>query len=206
MCGMSESLEPITNKSHARQAVFIDRDGTLNEDIGYVSRPEELVLYPWSADAVRLINDSGLLAVVITNQSGIARGMYTEKTLAEIHSRMIRELAEQGARIDAVYYCPHHPDVGNHRYRLECDCRKPQPGLLKAAARDHDIDLARSFVIGDKASDMKLAEHTGARAALVLTGYGSETLVHPRRWPCAPEIVAENVLEAVRRIIEIDVP
>ena len=203
---MSESLESITGKSKAHQAVFIDRDGTLNEDIGYVSRPEQLILYPWSAEAVRLINESGLLAVVITNQSGIARGMYTEKTLAEIHSRMIQELDEHGARIDAVYYCPHHPDVGNHRYRLECDCRKPQPGLLKAAARDHDIDLARSFVIGDKASDMKLAEHTGARAALVLTGYGSETLAHPERWPCAPEIVAENVLEAVRRIIEIDVP
>lgn len=203
MCGMSESLDSITGKSQSRQAVFIDRDGTLNEDIGYVSRPEELVLYPWSGEAVRLINESGLLAVVITNQSGIARGMYTERTLAEIHSRMIRELAEQGAQIDAVYYCPHHPEVGNHRYRLDCDCRKPKPGLLKAAATDHEIDLSRSFIIGDKASDMKLAEHTGARSALVLTGYGSETLAHPRRWPCRPEIVAENLLEAVRRIIEI---
>src|SRR5262252_5605570 len=107
MCGMPESPESITGKSKSRQAVFIDRDGTLNEDIGYVSRPEELVLYPWSAEAVRLINKAGLLAVVITNQSGVARGMYTERTLAEIHSSMIRELAEQGARIDAVYYCPH---------------------------------------------------------------------------------------------------
>ena len=203
MCGMPDGLESITGKSQARQAVFIDRDGTLNEDIGYVSRPEELVMYPWSAEAVRLINEAGLLAVVITNQSGIARGMYTEKTLAEIHSMMIRELAEQGARIDAVYYCPHHPDVGNHRYRLECDCRKPRPGLLRAAATDHDIDLGASFVIGDKASDIKLAERTGARAALVLTGYGSETLAHPERWPCMPEIVAENVLGAVKRIIEI---
>ena len=203
---MSEGLESSTIKSQSRRAVFIDRDGTLNEDIGYASRPEELVLYPWSADAVRLINDSGLFAVVITNQSGIARGMYTEKMLAEIHTTMIQELARQGARIDAVYYCPHHPDVGNHHYRRECDCRKPQPGLLKAAARDHDIDLARSFVIGDKASDIKLAEHTGALPALVLTGYGRETLAHPERWPCRPEIVAENVLEAVKRILEIKVP
>jgi D-glycero-D-manno-heptose 1,7-bisphosphate phosphatase len=200
---MPDGLESITGKSQTRKAVFIDRDGTLNEDIGYVSRPEELALYPWSAEAVRLINQSGLLAVVITNQSGIARGMYTEEILAEIHSRMIRELALQGARVDAVYYCPHHPEIGSRRYRLECECRKPQPGLLNAAARDHDIDLARSFVIGDKASDIKLAERTGARAALVLTGFGRETLAHPERWPCTPDVVAENVLEAVRRILEL---
>jgi D-glycero-D-manno-heptose 1,7-bisphosphate phosphatase len=200
---MPDGLESITGKSQTRKAVFIDRDGTLNEDIGYVSRPEELALYPWSAEAVKLINQSGLLAVVITNQSGIARGMYTEEILAEIHSRMIRELALQGARVDAVYYCPHHPEIGSRRYRLECECRKPQPGLLNAAARDHDIDLARSFVIGDKASDIKLAERTGARAALVLTGFGRETLAHPERWPCTPDVVAENVLEAVRRILEL---
>jgi D-glycero-D-manno-heptose 1,7-bisphosphate phosphatase len=200
---MPDGLESITGKSQTRKAVFIDRDGTLNEDIGYVSRPEEMALYPWSAEAVRLINQSGLLAVVITNQSGIARGMYTEEILAEIHSRMIRELALQGARVDAVYYCPHHPEIGSRRYRLECECRKPQPGLLNAAARDHDIDLARSFVIGDKASDIKLAERTGARAALVLTGFGRETLAHPERWPCTPDVVAENVLEAVRRILEL---
>src|SRR5215813_11715677 len=100
---MPDGLQSITSKSQTRKAVFIDRDGTLNEDIGYVSRPEELFLYPWSAEAIRLVNESGLLAVVITNQSGIARGMYTEKMLDEIHSRMIQELALQEARIDAVY-------------------------------------------------------------------------------------------------------
>jgi D-glycero-D-manno-heptose 1,7-bisphosphate phosphatase len=200
---MSEREESSKDKSQTRTAVFIDRDGTLNEDIGYVSRPEELVLYPWAAEAVRLMNAAELLAVVITNQSGIARGLYNEKTLAAIHSRMIEELARQGAQIDAVYYCPHHPEIGSRRYRLHCNCRKPQPGLLKSAAREHNIDLTRSFVIGDKASDIKLAENTGARAALVLTGYGRETLKHPERWPCMPEIVAENVLEATRRILDI---
>jgi len=199
---MLDGLQSITGKSQTRKAVFIDRDGTLNEDIGYVSRPEELFLYPCSAEAVRLVNASGLLAIVITNQSGIARGMYTEKMLDDIHSRMIQELSRQGARIDAVYYCPHHPVIGNQHYRLDCDCRKPQPGLLRAAARDHGIDLARSFVIGDKSSDIKLAESTGARAALVLTGYGRETLAHPERWPCTPDIVAENVLEAVKQVVE----
>jgi D-glycero-D-manno-heptose 1,7-bisphosphate phosphatase len=200
---MSESEESAKDKSQTRAAVFIDRDGTLNEDIGYVSRPEELVLYPCAAEAVRQLNEAGFLAVVITNQSGIARGLYTEKSLAAIHSRMIEELDRQGAQIDAVYYCPHHPEIGSHHYRQHCDCRKPQPGLLKLAAREHNIDLTRSFVIGDKASDIKLAENAGARAALVLTGYGRETLKHPERWPCTPEIVAENVLEAARRILDI---
>lgn len=182
--------------------MFIDRDGTLNEDIGYVSTPDELVLYPWAAEAVRRINDSGLLAIVITNQSGIARGMYTETTLDAIHSRMIRELARDDARLDAVYYCPHHPDVGDARYRIECECRKPRTGMLDRAAREHQIDLTRSYVIGDKASDIKLAENALARGALVLTGYGRETAAHPDRWPCAPEITAENLLEAVKRILD----
>lgn len=183
-------------------AIFVDRDGTLNEDIGYVSTADELVLYPWAAEAVRLINKSGFLTIVITNQSGIARGMYTEQTLEAIHSSMIEQLARKGARIDGVYYCPHHPEIGAGRYHTACECRKPQTGMLDRAARDHHIDLTRSFVIGDKASDIKLAENAGARAALVLTGYGQQTLAHPDRWPCAPEIVAENLLEAVKRILD----
>lgn len=184
------------------RAVFIDRDGTLNEDIGYVSAPDELVLYPWAAEAVRLVNDSGFRAIVITNQSGIARGMYTEQTLGAIHARMIEELAREGARIDAVYYCPHHPEIGDAHYRVTCDCRKPRTGLLDAAAREHNIDLTRSFVIGDKSSDITLAENAGARSALVLTGYGRETLAHPESWPCHPSFVAENLLEAVKRILD----
>ena len=199
---MSENRKSPIGNPQSRAAVFIDRDGTLNEDIGYVSTPDELVIYPWAAEAVRLINESGLLAVVITNQSGIARGMYTEETLDAIHSRMIEELARKGARIDAVYYCPHHPEVGNSSYRVACGCRKPLTGMLDQASHEHKIDLGRSFVIGDKASDIKLAENAGAQGALVLTGYGRETFVHPKRWPCKPEIVAENLLEAVMRILE----
>ena len=182
--------------------MFIDRDGTLNEDIGYVSTPEELVLFPWAAQAVRRINEAGLFAIVITNQSGIARGLYTEETLGAIHSRMIDELAREGARVDAIYYCPHHPEVGDLQYRLSCECRKPRTGLLVKAAREHNIDLARSFVVGDKASDIKLAENAGARGALVFTGYGRDTFAHPDRWPCAPEIAAENLLEAVKQILD----
>jgi D-glycero-D-manno-heptose 1,7-bisphosphate phosphatase len=184
------------------RAVFIDRDGTLNEDIGYVSTPDQLKLYPWASEALRLINESGFKAVVITNQSGIARGFCDERTLDAIHSRMIQELAREGARVDAIYYCPHHPETGDARYRIDCNCRKPQTGLLDAASREHNIDLASSFVIGDKASDINLAKNAGARSALVLTGYGRETFDHPKRWPCEPTIVAENLLEAVKRIID----
>lgn len=184
------------------QAIFIDRDGTLNEDIGYVSAPEELILFPWAAQAVRLINRAGLKAIVITNQSGIARGMYTEETLNDIHSTMLELLSRQDARIDAIYYCPHHPEAGSARYRLNCDCRKPKTGMLETAAREHRIDLADSFVIGDKASDIELARNAGARSALVLTGYGRETREHPDRWPCKPDIIAENLLEAAERILD----
>lgn len=189
----------IGNRQSGR-AIFIDRDGTLNEDIGYVSSPAQLLLYPWAAEAVRLINNLGFKAIVITNQSGIARGMYTEDDLNKIHSRMFEELAREGARIDAVYYCPHHPEVGDARYRVVCNCRKPQVGMVNAALGEHNIDLASSFVIGDKASDIELARNVGASSALVMTGYGRETLAHPDRWPCKPSIIAENLLEAVKQI------
>ena len=198
---MSDPQPPI-DKSPENRAVFIDRDGTLNEDIGYVSSREELSLFPWAAEAVRRINEAGWLAVVITNQSGIARGMYTEETLSSIHLEMIERLAEGCARVDAIYYCPHHPTIGNSQYKKICDCRKPQTGMLKRAAEEWNIDLTRSFVIGDKSSDIDLAENAGAHGVLVLTGYGRETLNNRGRWPCSPEIVAENLLEAVKSILE----
>ena len=117
-----------------KPAIFLDRDGTINEDIGYVSAPDELIIYPYATEAVRLINRSNLKAIVITNQSGIARRMYTEETLDSIHNRMIEELARDGARIDGIYYCPHHPRIGDERYRKVCDCRKPATGMLVQAA------------------------------------------------------------------------
>lgn len=183
-------------------AIFIDRDGTINQDIGYVSAPDELILYPYAAAAVRLVNQSGLRAIVITNQSGIARGYYTEATLAAIHARMLTELARADARIDAIYYCPHHPRIGDERYRQICTCRKPQPGMLVQAAREHEIDLTQAYVIGDKASDINLATNAGARGVLVLTGYGRETLERRDRWPCEPAIIADDLLDAVKQILD----
>ena len=197
-------MRPSSVNPQSCRAIFIDRDGTLNEDIGYVSTPEQLKLFPWAAEAVRLINESGFKAVVITNQSGIARGLYDERALEAIHSGLIEELAREGGRVDAIYYCPHHPDIGIARYRVDCDCRKPRTGLLDKASRELNVELARSFVIGDKASDIQLAKQAGAQSALVLTGYGRETFDHPNRWPCEPTIVAENLLEAVTRILDTD--
>ena len=188
--------------NNLRSAIFIDRDGTINKDIGYVSRPDELIIYPFAAEAVRLVNESGMKAIVITNQSGVARSLYTEQTLTAIHDRLTRELKLAGAHVDAIYYCPHHPEIGDETYRKMCECRKPRPGLLHRAARDHEIDLAGSYVIGDKASDINLAAEVGASGVLVLTGYGRETLKGRDRWPCSPVIVADDLLEAVRLILD----
>ncbi|HYP28263.1 MAG TPA: D-glycero-beta-D-manno-heptose 1,7-bisphosphate 7-phosphatase [Blastocatellia bacterium] len=183
-------------------AIFLDRDGTINEDIGYVSRPEELIIYPQAAEAIRLFNEAGLKVIVITNQSGVARGMYSEETLDAIHDRLREELGRYGARIDGAYYCPHHPEIGDARYRQKCACRKPSAGMLMEAAREHGIDLARSYMIGDKASDINLAANAGARGVLVLTGYGRGTLAAREHYPCEPVLVAEDLLEAARRILE----
>jgi D-glycero-D-manno-heptose 1,7-bisphosphate phosphatase len=162
-----------------------------------------LIVYPWAAEAIRLVNESGMKVIVITNQSGIARGLYTEETLQSIHDRLRDELAGTGAQLDGIYYCPHHPRVGDDRYRQICDCRKPRPGMLLQAAREHNINLSRSFVIGDKSSDMNLATNAGAKGVLVLTGYGRETQEDSEHWPCDHELVADNLLEAVRLILDI---
>lgn len=182
-------------------AIFIDRDGTINEDIGYASHPDELNIYSFAAEAIRLINDAGLKVIIVTNQSGIARGLYDEAMLATIHEKLIGELEQEGARIDAIYYCPHHPRIGDQTYKQDCSCRKPQIGMLECAAREHDINLADSFVIGDKASDINLATNAGARGVLVMTGYGGQTLANMERWPCYPAIVAEDLLEAVQLVL-----
>ena len=153
--------------------LFFDRDGTLNTELDFISRPEELQLIPNAARAIREANEFGAKVFVITNQSGIARGLFTETDLAAIHHRLIALLAHEGARVDGIYYCPHHPDYGKTPYKKNCSCRKPKPGMLKKAKREHDIQLSRSFVIGDRCIDMMAGKAAGCRTALVLTGYGA---------------------------------
>lgn len=149
--------------SGARPAAFLDRDGVLNIDHGYVHRIDTLDVVDGAAEAVRLLNEAGYLVIVVTNQSGVARGLYGEDDVTRFNAELARRLAADGARIDAFYYCPHHPDGVVARYAIACDCRKPKPGLLEQAARDFAIDRAASFLIGDKDGDQEAAAAFGIR-------------------------------------------
>lgn len=171
------------NPSRLRAAVFLDRDGTIVEEVDYLTRPEQLRLIPGAAAAIRRLNERGLAVVVVTNQSAIARGLLSEAGLAEIHDRLRTMLAAEGARLDAIYYCPHLPEkaaIGANRaaasalYRQTCDCRKPEPGLLLRAARELDLDPAVSAMIGDGARDLAAGAAAGCRTLiLVRTGHGA---------------------------------
>ena len=184
-----------------RRAVFMDRDGTISEEIGYVNHPARYRVFPYAAKAVHLLNESGYLAILVTNQAGVARGYFTEDLIGEVHSILRRELEREGAHLDAIYYCAHHPSVGQEPYRADCDCRKPRPGLIRRAAEEFDINLAESWMIGDRYSDVELARNAGVRAAFVLSGYGRGEWEYQRgAWQHEPDLVAEDLLDAVRQI------
>ncbi|MDT7603808.1 MAG: D-glycero-D-manno-heptose 1,7-bisphosphate phosphatase [Acidobacteriota bacterium] len=188
-----------------RRAVFIDRDGTISEEVGYVNHPTRYRVFPFAPEAIRALNEAGWLAVLVTNQAGVARGYFAEEMIGAVHDLLSQELARHDARLDAIYYCPHHPSVGEPPYRATCDCRKPKPGLIKRAAAEFSIDLAHSWTVGDRYGDTELARNAGTRAALVLTGYGRGEFEHQREsWQHQPDLIAENLLEAVREILRID--
>ena len=152
--------------------MFLDRDGTILEEGGYVDRLERLVFLPFAVDAVRLLARGGLAVVVFTNQSGVGRGMYTEDFVRQAHDVLRERLERGGARLDGVYYCPHHPRADIDAYRRACECRKPGTGMMRQAASDLHLDLSRSFTVGDKWTDVQAAQSAGARGVLVRTGYG----------------------------------
>lgn len=156
-----------------QKAVFLDRDGTVNEEVQYLSSISDFRFIAGVPEALRRLKEAGFLLVVVTNQSGIGRGYYDEVALASLHAHMHAELAVYGASIDACYFCPHHPEHALGDYRQECGCRKPLPGMLQQAAEDLGIDLASSFMIGDKLSDIEAGINAGCTSLLVLTGYGS---------------------------------
>jgi D-glycero-D-manno-heptose 1,7-bisphosphate phosphatase len=181
-----------------RAAVFIDRDGCLTEEVGYVNHVSRLRLLPRAADAVRRLNAAGVPAVMVTNQAGIARGYFTESVLHAVNAELVRQLAVGGARLDGLYVCTHHPDEGAEPFRMNCDCRKPRPGLLRRAAHDLRLDLAGSIMVGDKISDVAVGQSVGAAGVLVLTGYGRGEWEHQRaQWTTKPDHVAEDLLDAV---------
>lgn len=174
----------------ANRAVFLDRDGTMAKDVHYCRCPQDFELFPNTAKAAKLLNEHGFKVIVITNQSGIARGYFTEETLTDIHEKMERELAREGAWVDAIYHCPHHPDDG-------CDCRKPKPKLALLAAKEHDIDLEHSFVVGDLQLDIDLGRTLGCKTILIRNSSpeeGNEIIDH--------DAVASDLLEAARMVLK----
>jgi D-glycero-D-manno-heptose 1,7-bisphosphate phosphatase len=181
----------------------MDRDGTINEQMGYINHPSRFVLLPGAAGAVRLLNRAGFLAIVVSNQSGVARGYFPVDLVHEVHDLLQRGLEEQGARLDGVFFCPHHPGGPVEAYALSCDCRKPEPGLIRQAESRFDIDMSRSYVVGDRFSDVELAARCGLKSVLVETGYGrgDRQYVLPGR-EVQPDHAAPDLEAAVRWILE----
>ena len=186
-----------------RPAVLLDRDGTINEQMGYVNHLSRFHLLPGAARAIRGLNEAGLAVVVVTNQSGLARGYFPESLLEAVHAEMYRLLAQEGARLDGLYVCPHHPEAREERFRLDCDCRKPRTGLLERAAAELGLDLGRSYMVGDRWSDLRCGAAVGATTVLVLTGYGrgDAAYVGPGQ-TVQPDHVAEDLEAAARWILD----
>jgi D-glycero-D-manno-heptose 1,7-bisphosphate phosphatase len=186
----------MTESQILRRAVFLDRDGTIGEEMGYVNHVDRFQIFPYAAEAIRQLNLAEIPVVVVTNQSGIARNIFPESLVHEVHKKMVAQLAAGGAWIDAIYFCPHKSEDA-------CECRKPNPGLLQQAAREHALDLTASWVVGDRYADLEMAYAAGARGILVMTGYGrGEYELHRSTWPRQPDAMAENLSEAVRRILQ----
>lgn len=181
-----------------RKACFFDRDGVIIEEADYISDPSLVRLCPFAADAIRAMHDAGRLVIVVSNQSGIARGYFTEADLRAVEARMNELLADAGVKIDAAYYCFHHKKGIVPEYAIDCDCRKPKPGMLLRAAKDLDIDLAASFMIGDKESDLEAGLNAGCRGvALVRTGHG----VHQNIEKIPQAVDVGDVLTAAKELL-----
>ncbi len=186
-----------------RRAIFMDRDGTISEEVGYVNHISRYRLLPGSTEAIRLAREGDFLAVVVTNQAGVARGYFPESLVRQVHEKLGSLVRDAGADLDAIYYCPHHPHEGEPPYRRDCDCRKPKPGLIERAARDLGIDLSRSYIVGDSWIDIEAGARAGVPGVLVMTGYGRGLLEHQRhRLRSEPSHIAEDLLRAVRWILE----
>ena len=183
-------------------AVFVDRDGTMVHDVGYLSRREDLRWYPWTVDAIRLLNRAGYLVCVTSNQGGIGLGFCTEDFVQATHREMAETVAAAGGRVDAWYYCPHHPRAVVDALRADCACRKPKPGMIERARAEFAIDIGRSFVIGDKLADVGLGQQAGATSVLVRTGHGERELARQKGQMPGAALVADTLMEAASWILE----
>ena len=183
----------------ARPAVFLDRDGTINEQVGYVNHCDRLWLLPGVAQAIKRLNDYHLPVIVVTNQAGAARGYFPEELVPRVNAKMEALLAAEGAHIDGLYYCPHLKGGKIAHLDVDCNCRKPKPGMILQAAKEHDIDLERSYVVGDRMGDVAFGQSVGAKGILVLTGYGKGERDFIKG--TQPEHVASDLLAAVEWIL-----
>ncbi len=186
-----------------RAGVLLDRDGTINEQMGYINHIDRFVMLPGAAVAIKLLNDHGVPVAVVTNQSGLARGYFPAELLDRVHRKMNEELKKVAAHVDGIFICPHHPEAKEEKYRLDCNCRKPKTGLFDQASADLGLDLHKSYLVGDRWSDLKAAVQCGATPVLVLTGYGAGDYeyIGPTQ-EVQPAYVAKNLLDAVTWIIE----
>lgn len=184
--------------SNRPKAAFVDRDGTLIVERDFLTKEADVEIFPQTVEAIKLLRELGYLIVVVSNQSGVARGHLTEQRVFEINEEVFRRLEEHDARPDLFFYCPHHPDATVDEYRLECECRKPAPGMIKMAQQIVDIDIANSVSIGDKLSDVQLCQNLGGRGILVLTGYGTSERDRIESSGIRPDFIADTVLDAAR--------
>lgn len=181
------------------KAVFLDRDGTIVEDTGYLNHPVQVRFLPGAVDAVKKLNEAGYKVIVITNQSGVARGLFSEDMLQTIDKHVQKAILNGGAHLDGIYYCPHHPEHGVYPYKQACECRKPHPGLIKKAAKELAIDLASSFMVGDHNTDITAGQRAGVKTILITTGRGKE---EKGELKSPPEHFAPDLLSAARWILE----
>lgn len=179
------------------KAVFLDRDGVINEDPGWIRRPEDLQLFPFAGPAIRRLNAHGWLAIVVSNQSAVARKLCTLEDVEQVNRKLQNQLTRDEARVDAFYFCPHHPDFGSMR---DCDCRKPKTGMIDRAVEDLEIDRDRSFLVGDKTSDLLAGKRAGLKTILVRTGEGGRDRAHD----AVPDVTMADLAEAVEWILAED--
>lgn len=181
--------------------IFIDRDGTINKEAGYINHVDNFELYPFAAQAIRLLNEHNFLVVVITNQAGVARGYFPESLLKDVHGKMTNELEAQGAHIDGLYYCPHHPASKDPKLAIECNCRKPAPGMIEQAIKELPVDTDHMIMIGDKFSDIEFGHNCNCKTIMVKTGYGKGELVL-KTPKVEPDHLVDNLLDAAILILK----
>lgn len=183
-------------------AVFLDRDGTLNIEVGYIRELDKLQLMPGVGETLRWLNERQIPAIVVTNQSGVARGYYDEPWLEQLHQRLRQLLQAEEAYVDAVYYCPHLPDGVVPAYTQICGCRKPEPGMLLQAQQDHDIDFKDSFMVGDKATDVEVGQRVNCKTILLRSGYGEQVLNGTYQHSVTPDHIATDLHQAFLEVIK----